>query len=89
MNIQKEIQVVHNFIDTDKLEEPSDTDKLKRRLNIQSDEKVMIHISNFRKVKRVQDVIHVFHRVQQSIKTKLLLVGDGPDMEMHINLFKI
>lgn len=79
MNIQKEIQVVHNFIDTDKLEEPSDTDKLKRRLNIQSDEKVMIHISNFRKVKRVQDVIHVFHRVQQSIKTKLLLVGDGPE----------
>lgn len=41
LNIQKEIQVVHNFIDTDKLEEPSDTDKLKRRLNIQSDEKVM------------------------------------------------
>lgn len=79
LNIQKEIQVVHNFIDTDKLEEPSDTDKLKRRLNIQSDEKVMIHISNFRKVKRVQDVIHVFHRVQQSIKTKLLLVGDGPE----------
>nr|WP_289036851.1 N-acetyl-alpha-D-glucosaminyl L-malate synthase BshA [uncultured Allobacillus sp.] len=79
LNIQKEIEVVHNFIESDKIDEPTDKEELKRKLTIQPDEKVMIHISNFRKVKRVQDVIHVFHRVQQTVNTKLLLVGDGPE----------
>ncbi|NHZ73484.1 MAG: glycosyltransferase [Nitrospirae bacterium] len=45
----------------------------------QEDEKVLVHISNFRPVKRVLDVVEIFHRVRQKMTARLLLVGDGPD----------
>src|SRR5699024_7584219 len=53
-----------------------------------SDEKVVIHISNFRKVKRVEDVIHTFSKIQSKIKAKLLLVGDGPETSTAFQLVK-
>ncbi|MEP1956002.1 MAG: glycosyltransferase, partial [Algoriphagus sp.] len=43
--------------------------------------KLMVHTSNFRKVKRVEDVIHVFYEVRKKIPAKLLLVGDGPERD--------
>src|SRR5699024_6884611 len=46
---------------------------------IQPDEKVVIHISNFRKVKRVEDVIYTFEKIRNHVKAKLLMVGDGPE----------
>jgi len=74
----KEIHTVYNFIDENVYKKQEDH-SIKQELGIK-DEKVIIHVSNFREVKRVQDVVKVFHRVQQEIPSKLLLVGDGPEM---------
>ncbi|MGM7721944.1 N-acetyl-alpha-D-glucosaminyl L-malate synthase BshA [uncultured Metabacillus sp.] len=75
----KEIETVYNFID-DRVYHKKDAAHLKREYGIGDDEKVIIHVSNFRKVKRVQDVIYSFQLIQRKIKAKLLLVGDGPEM---------
>lgn len=79
-SIDKEIEVVPNFIDFSNIKESfSDC---KRYLMAAPDERILIHISNLRPVKRIQDVIKVFHGVQQKIKSKLIIIGDGPDREM-------
>lgn len=78
-NITKDIDVVHNFIDTEKFS-PSFTD-CQRELMAEADEKIITHISNLRPVKRIQDVIQVFYRIQKNIKSKLLIVGEGPERE--------
>src|SRR5699024_6485707 len=59
---------------------------LKENYKIKPDEKVLIHISNFRKVKRIQDIIYTFYKVNQTLATKLLLVGDGPEVKMAYDL---
>ncbi|KKI88764.1 N-acetyl-alpha-D-glucosaminyl L-malate synthase [Bacillus sp. SA1-12] len=76
---KKTIETVYNFID-DRVYHKKDASHLKREYGIDDDEKVIIHVSNFRKVKRVQDVIYSFQLIQRKIKAKLLLVGDGPEM---------
>ncbi|MHA6251119.1 N-acetyl-alpha-D-glucosaminyl L-malate synthase BshA [Oceanobacillus sp. CAU 1775] len=78
MQTEKEISVIYNFVD-EKEYYPKSNDNLRKQYNITDDEKVVIHISNFRKVKRVQDVIHTFKKVNQSTNSKLLLIGDGPE----------
>jgi N-acetyl-alpha-D-glucosaminyl L-malate synthase BshA len=75
--IQKNIQVVPNFIQTEE-ELPTPNPSL-RQAYADPQEPILCHISNFRKVKRVEDVIRIFHQVNQKIPSKLLLVGDGPD----------
>jgi len=86
-NIKKEIKVVHNFIDFKKYPEISEPEC--QRFNLASDnEKIITHISNLRPVKRAQDVIDVFYKIQQKIPAKLLLVGEGPDREMLENKVK-
>ncbi|WP_245570102.1 N-acetyl-alpha-D-glucosaminyl L-malate synthase BshA [Halalkalibacillus halophilus] len=75
---EKHIDVVHNFIDLE-ARKIDDRQSLKSDLNIGEEEKVIIHISNFRKVKRVEEVVHSFKLIQDEIKAKLLLVGDGPE----------
>ncbi|PKR78832.1 N-acetyl-alpha-D-glucosaminyl L-malate synthase BshA [Halalkalibacillus sediminis] len=77
-NTEKPIEVIHNFIDQvdPSIESPS---RLKENLGILPEEKVIIHISNFRKVKRVEDVIQSFFLIQKKVPSKLLLVGDGPE----------
>ena len=77
LNIDKEIQVIPNFIDLSLYKYENDN-KLRRSF-AKDDEKIVIHISNFRKVKRVQDVIKVFDKIKERIPSKLLLVGDGPE----------
>ena len=72
------ISVIHNFVN-EKEYFPKDASFLKKQYNIKKQDKVMIHISNFRKVKRVQDVIYTFHEVNKGIPSKLLLIGDGPE----------
>lgn len=57
-----------------------DSTHLKSEYGISSDEKVLIHVSNFRQVKRVPDVVKMFAKVKERIPAKLLLVGDGPEM---------
>ena len=75
--LKKEIQVVPNFIDS-KLYK-FENDKVLRRSFAKDSEKIIIHISNFRKVKRVQDVLKVFAKIRKEIPSKLLLIGDGPE----------
>lgn len=75
----KEIETVHNFVD-EREYHLHDSTKLKEELGIEAHEKVLIHVSNFRKVKRVEDVVSTFAKVQKNIGAKLLLVGDGPEM---------
>jgi len=76
-NINKEIEVIPNFVDT-QLFRPKKDNCIKKRLAAEG-EKILIHTSNFRQVKRVTDVIKVFDIVQKEIPSKLVLIGDGPD----------
>ncbi|GIN21071.1 glycosyl transferase [Siminovitchia fordii] len=73
------IEVIHNFID-DRIYQKVNIEGLKEAYGISGEEKVLIHVSNFRKVKRVQDVVMAFSKIASKIKAKLLLVGDGPEM---------
>jgi N-acetyl-alpha-D-glucosaminyl L-malate synthase BshA len=75
--IQKEIKVIPNFIDFQRFSKKERNHF--RKLVANDDEKILIHISNFRKVKRVEDVVRMFELVLKKIPTKLLMVGDGPE----------
>ncbi|WP_010173144.1 N-acetyl-alpha-D-glucosaminyl L-malate synthase BshA [Bacillus coahuilensis] len=74
----KQIETVYNFID-ERVYKKMDSTKLRIDLGIKDEEEVLIHVSNFRKVKRVQDIIHIVDRLKNEINLKLLLVGDGPE----------
>jgi len=77
LKIKKEIEVIYNFIDFSRF---SRLNKEHFRKAIAPDgEKILVHTSNFRKVKRIEDVIQTFEIVQKQIPSKLLLVGDGPE----------
>ncbi len=78
-NIQREIAVIPNFIILDEYSTETNY-KLRRRYAL-DDEAVITHISNFRKVKRVEDVVHVFKKISDVISSKLVLVGDGPERQ--------
>lgn len=73
-----EIVTIYNFIDEKKYQ-PVDPGSLKSELGIPAEDKVVIHISNFRKVKRIQDVVESFRRILKTVDATLLLVGEGPE----------
>ncbi|MBS4209784.1 N-acetyl-alpha-D-glucosaminyl L-malate synthase BshA [Bacillus sp. FJAT-50079] len=75
---KKELEVIHNFID-ERIYKKVDADHLKTAYGISPHEKVLIHVSNFRPVKRVRDVVLAFAQIAKQIEAKLLLVGDGPE----------
>jgi N-acetyl-alpha-D-glucosaminyl L-malate synthase BshA len=76
-NIQKEIEVIVNFVDVSRFSrKPIDAF---RKVIAPNGERILIHASNFRKIKRVQDVVKIFAAVNQEIPSKLLFVGDGPE----------
>jgi len=75
--INKEIEVIPNFVDTEKYHKV-DTREICGYL-APHHEKILIHVSNFRHVKRVPDVVRIFDLVRKKIPSKLILVGDGPD----------
>lgn len=76
--IQNEIEVIYNFVDTDRFQR-TNKDHFKQAL-CPNGEKVLVHVSNFRPVKRATDVVEIFHRLRsEGHAVKLLLVGDGPD----------
>ena len=79
-DIKKEIKVIPNFIEINK-ERLDVNDPCHRSLMATSDEKVVTHISNFRKVKRIDDVVKIFFEIQKHIPSKLMMVGDGPEKE--------
>ena len=75
--IEKEIEVIHNFVDVKRFNrKPVDAFK---KLIAPSGEKIIVHASNFRKVKRVDDVVKAFLLINEEIPSKLLLLGDGPE----------
>ncbi|MFC4404370.1 N-acetyl-alpha-D-glucosaminyl L-malate synthase BshA [Gracilibacillus xinjiangensis] len=78
IGVTKDIHVVYNFIN-EKEYYQNYQQSLKEKYGIGAKEKVIIHISNFRKVKRVDDVVRTFHMVNKSIPSRLLLIGDGPE----------
>ena len=79
-DIKKEIQVIPNFIEIVK-EEIETNAPCHRALMANEDEKIITHISNFRKVKRIDDVVKIFFEIQKKIPSKLMMVGDGPEKE--------
>ncbi len=83
-HIEKDIQVIPNFIDENKYKR-IEAEKIRKSL-APNGEKVLIHVSNFRQVKRVPDVVRIFNEVRKKIPSKLILVGDGPDRSNCENL---
>jgi N-acetyl-alpha-D-glucosaminyl L-malate synthase BshA len=75
--IEKDIQVIPNFVDTEKYQRTPSGQVCGRFAP--HGEKILVHTSNFRAVKRVPDVIRIFGEVRQKVPSKLILVGDGPD----------
>lgn len=76
-SITKDIEVIPNFVDTKKYKKLPAC-KFKKQI-APNNEKILVHVSNFRKVKRVPDIVRIFHEVQKEIPSRLVLVGDGPD----------
>ena len=81
--ITKEIKVITNFIDNDEFKINTDC---QRRQFATDDEKILIHVSNLRPVKRIEDVLQIFKNVNVRVKSMLIIIGEGPDMEL-INQF--
>ncbi|UII79931.1 N-acetyl-alpha-D-glucosaminyl L-malate synthase BshA [Flagellimonas sp. CMM7] len=79
-DIEKDIEVIPNFIDTSKYS--LDYTDCQRSLMANEDERIVTHISNFRKVKRIPDVVRVFYKIQKEIPAKLIMVGEGPEKEI-------
>ncbi|MGB2364027.1 MAG: N-acetyl-alpha-D-glucosaminyl L-malate synthase BshA [Flavobacteriales bacterium] len=86
-DIKKDIEVIPNFIDPSLYRFAEDIEL--RAQFAEKDEVIITHISNFRKVKRVDDVIRIFEGVQQQLSAKLLMVGDGPELHQVKNLARV
>ena len=78
-NIERDIRVIYNFIDFERFRKV-DKDHFKKIL-APNGERILAHTSNFRKVKRVEDVIHIFKKVHDQVPSKLLMIGDGPERQ--------
>jgi N-acetyl-alpha-D-glucosaminyl L-malate synthase BshA len=78
-DIEKDIEVIPNFIESKKYSK--DYTDCQRSMMAKEDERIITHISNFRKVKRIPDVIKVFHKIQKEVPAKLIMVGEGPEKE--------
>ncbi|MES2794466.1 MAG: N-acetyl-alpha-D-glucosaminyl L-malate synthase BshA [Bacteroidota bacterium] len=83
-SITKEIEVIPNFIDLERFKKQR-KDHFKIAI-CPNNEKLLMHTSNFRKVKRIEDIVQVFYRVKQQTPSKLLFVGDGPERTAIENL---
>ncbi|MGD8413890.1 MAG: N-acetyl-alpha-D-glucosaminyl L-malate synthase BshA, partial [Candidatus Latescibacterota bacterium] len=77
--IESPIDVIHNFVDSEEFK-PIEDCGIRKRL-APNDEKLMIHVSNFRKVKNIPVVLEVYNKVRKRLPTRLVLVGDGPERE--------
>ncbi len=76
-DIQKEIEVIYNFVDVKRFnKKPIDAF---RKVIAPNGEKILVHASNFRKIKRVNDVVQIFANVRKELPAKLLMIGDGPE----------
>lgn len=78
-NTKKDITVIPNFIDLEKYK--PNKDKCNRDLLALAHERVITHVSNFRAVKRIPDVVKIFNLIQKKIPSKLMMIGEGPELE--------
>ena len=78
-NIRRDIEVIYNFIDFERFRK-TDKEHFKKIIAPEG-ERILVHTSNFRKVKRVEDVVRVFEKVQAQVPSTLLLIGDGPERQ--------
>ncbi|MDD3819348.1 MAG: N-acetyl-alpha-D-glucosaminyl L-malate synthase BshA [Actinomycetota bacterium] len=85
--INKEMEVIYNFVDTEKYKRAVDISK-KIIGPADEDDMVITHISNFRSVKKIDNIVRVFYRVSGEVKSKLILVGDGPELCRIRNMVK-
>jgi N-acetyl-alpha-D-glucosaminyl L-malate synthase BshA len=76
-DIQREVKVIYNFIDFERFKKVN-KDHFKKII-APDNERILVHTSNFRKVKRVEDVIMIFKEVHDKVPSKLLMIGDGPE----------
>jgi len=76
-SVSKSIEVIYDFVDTEVFV-PKKNNELRKKISPHN-EKIIIHISNFRPVKRVEKVVEIFSRIVNVFPAKLLLIGDGPD----------
>ncbi len=76
-DIKKEIQVIHNFVDVQRYNKKAVA--AFRQVIAPSNEKIIIHASNFRKIKRIDHVMEIFKNIHSALPAKLLMVGDGPE----------
>ena len=76
-NIKDEIKVIPNFIDMSLYKQ--EFNQVLRDKFAKKEEAILVHISNFRKVKRVQDVVKIFEKVNKQVPSKLFMIGDGPE----------
>jgi N-acetyl-alpha-D-glucosaminyl L-malate synthase BshA len=83
--IDRAVEVVPNFVDATRFH-PSRRDEALRATLLGDEEFLIGHLSNFRAVKRVNDVVRVFHGIQEQVSARLVLIGDGPERESVANL---
>ncbi len=86
-NITKDIKVIYNFIDAKKYDN-AQKEECKRIALAQPHERIFTHVSNFRPVKRVEDVVKIFSEVRKEIPAKLLMIGEGPERAKAESLVK-
>ena len=79
LDITRDIEVIRNFVNCDFYQRDGGLVAQQRPRYAKPDERLLVHLSNFRPVKRVLDVIEIFARVARALPSRLLLVGDGPD----------
>lgn len=85
-SIDKDINVIYNFVDFNRFNKKPICPF--KNLIAPNGERILVHASNFRKVKRVQDVVKIFHGIHQQIPSKLLMIGDGPERSSAENLVR-
>jgi N-acetyl-alpha-D-glucosaminyl L-malate synthase BshA len=78
-DVKKRIEVIYNSVNCDVYVRDPDLTEVLRKEYAPNGERILVHLSNFRPVKRLTDVIEIFDRVHKKIPSKLLLIGDGPD----------
>src|SRR5215469_4411061 len=77
-DVKTPVEVIPNFVNCDLYERTPEVRKLRAEY-AKPDEKILVHLSNFRPVKRIPDVIEIFDRVQKKVPARLLMIGDGPE----------
>lgn len=82
-HINREIEVIPNFVNLDKIEHKREEKHGLKKVYAPNGEFIISHISNFRKVKRIPDILKIFKKIRAQFPAKLLLVGDGPE-RMHL-----